>query len=235
MGYGDVWGCKMGLLSPQNPKNIYFPADPGHISGRIGRYNWFDIGTEIWPEKIFFDSVDPGDPFCTLDRLHNSFCDDSEQISILVILTEISHFRFLKIFRILILGRNFDEKIFGQNFYTVTWGTPWGTLRTKIQLRLTEIATFVLLGAEAILGHFWEDFEFWVVEISAGNTSEISAGNTFWKLKIISLQHINSEVIWTNPGWYGDVCRWKCSWVQFSISLVYIQKTKTYENMRNNF
>jgi hypothetical protein len=73
MSYGGVRGCKMGLLGPKNPK-IY-------ISGR-SRPNrpiyviWYSAGIG---RKIYFpDSVDPGDPFCTLERLHNSFCDDSE-------------------------------------------------------------------------------------------------------------------------------------------------------------
>ena len=45
---------------------IRYPADLAGNSAGIGR-------------KIYFsDSVDPGDPFCTLDHLHNSICDDFE-------------------------------------------------------------------------------------------------------------------------------------------------------------
>ena len=59
----------MGLLGPKNPKNE-FPAESDDIDDSIyGRF-----GRKI----IFLDSLDPGDPFCTLDHLHNSFCDDFE-------------------------------------------------------------------------------------------------------------------------------------------------------------
>ena len=34
----------------QRIQTLYFPADPGHISGRIGRYLWFDI----WPIRPGF-------------------------------------------------------------------------------------------------------------------------------------------------------------------------------------
>ena len=58
-----TWGFDMGLRA-QRIQKIYFPA--GYRITYIGR-------------KIYFsDSMDPGDTFCILDHLHNSFCDDFE-------------------------------------------------------------------------------------------------------------------------------------------------------------
>ena len=57
MSYGGVWGCKMGLLGPKNP-TIYFSD---RISGRIGRYMWFDIWP-IRPENNIFGLCGPRRP-----------------------------------------------------------------------------------------------------------------------------------------------------------------------------
>ena len=69
----------MGLLGPKNPKIIF----PGRfrpifmvriMADMAG--NLAGIGREI----TFLDSLDQGDPFCTLKRPHNSFCGDFELI-----------------------------------------------------------------------------------------------------------------------------------------------------------
>jgi hypothetical protein len=86
MSYGGVRGCKMGLLGPKNPK-ILFPGRsrpyfrpnrpifmiryPADSAGNMAGSDW---------KIICLDSMDPADPFCTLEHLHNSFCDDFEVI-----------------------------------------------------------------------------------------------------------------------------------------------------------
>ena len=76
--------CKMGLLGPKNPKITFFgryrpyfrPNRPIYVIPYLADSagNSAGIGREIY----FLDSVDLGDPFCTLGRFHNSFCDDFE-------------------------------------------------------------------------------------------------------------------------------------------------------------
>ena len=75
MSYEGDRGCKMGLLGPQNPKFLFSgrsrPDRPDIESSTLADSagNMAGIG-----RKIIF--LDPGDPFCTLTRLHNSFCGD---------------------------------------------------------------------------------------------------------------------------------------------------------------
>ena len=68
MSYEDDRGSKMGLLGPQNPKNIFSgrsrpnrPDIESRISAELAG-NSAGIGRKIY----FLDSLGPGDPFCTL-------------------------------------------------------------------------------------------------------------------------------------------------------------------------
>ena len=80
MSYEDDRRCKMGLLGPKNPKIIFSGRSwPNFRPNRpILMIRYMADSAGIGRKILFSDSLDPGDPFCTLERLHNSFCDDSE-------------------------------------------------------------------------------------------------------------------------------------------------------------
>ena len=92
MSFGSVWGCKKGLLGPKNPKILFYgrfrpnfrPYRPKFESWILADMagNSAGIGRKIY----FLDSLAHEDPFCTLERLKNSFCGDCRLFWSLVVL-----------------------------------------------------------------------------------------------------------------------------------------------------
>ena len=71
----------MGLRGPQKPKTSFLERFRSNIRPNImiceSCISWFTAGysTGNASKKLFSDSVDLGDPFCTFERINNSFCD----------------------------------------------------------------------------------------------------------------------------------------------------------------
>ena len=81
ISYEDVRGCKTGLPGPKKPKTMFSewfrPTSRPNMNWPISA-DLSGVSTGINPKTLFPASLDPGDPFCTLARLHNLFCDDFE-------------------------------------------------------------------------------------------------------------------------------------------------------------
>jgi len=104
---------------------------------------------------ILTASLDPGDHFAPSHVPISHFATILSRFEDFHFLTKMAFSRWSKIFKILILARNFDQKFFGQNLYMRSCKTHWGTVRTKIQLCMTKIAISHFFGEMVILAHFW--------------------------------------------------------------------------------